>query len=142
MESLFIYLHILNMWIILLCMHTSTQILNMWIHYKSICVVVILVHVHCGGFPELWFSYAQIFETRHRITLPHGNRLTTFYKSITQAKSLRKFRQMKEMFAVLLHYTQQNICSCLGCEFSAKMTYFISVHSKVNCRKIHKYHRV
>ena len=29
MESLFIYLHILNMWIILLCMHTSTQILNM-----------------------------------------------------------------------------------------------------------------
>ena len=47
MESLFIYLHILNMWIILLCMHTSTQILNMQIHFESICIIVILVHVHC-----------------------------------------------------------------------------------------------
>jgi hypothetical protein len=45
MESLFIYLHILNMWIILLCMHASAQILNMRIHCESICVVIILVHV-------------------------------------------------------------------------------------------------
>jgi hypothetical protein len=33
----------------------------------------------------------------------------TFYRSIIQAKSLRKFRQMKEMFEVLLHYTPQEI---------------------------------
>jgi hypothetical protein len=32
-----------------------------------------------------------------------------FYKSVMQAKSLRRFRQMEEMFAVLLHYTQQEI---------------------------------
>jgi hypothetical protein len=43
------------------------------------------------------------------MTLPHGNRSMAFYKSIMQAKSLRKFRQMEEMFAVLLHYTQQEI---------------------------------
>jgi hypothetical protein len=49
MESLFIYLHILNMWIILLRMHASAQILNMRIHCESICVVIILVHVHREG---------------------------------------------------------------------------------------------
>jgi hypothetical protein len=27
-----------------------------------------------------------------------------------QAKSLRRFRQMQEMFAALLDYTQQEIC--------------------------------
>ena len=36
------------MWIVLLPMHTSAQILNMWIHCESICAVVILVHVHRG----------------------------------------------------------------------------------------------
>jgi hypothetical protein len=49
MESLFIYLHILNMWIILLCMHASAQILNMRIHGESICIVIILVHVRRGS---------------------------------------------------------------------------------------------
>jgi len=95
-----------------------------------------------------WFSravisYAQIFETRHRITLPHGNRSMTFYKSIIQAKSLRKFRQMKEMFAVLLHYTPQEIWLFrMWGEFSAKITHFMLMHSKVNCRKIQIHHRV
>ena len=87
-----------------------------------------------GGFLELWFSYAQIFETRHRMTFPHGNRLMAFYKSIIQAKSLRKFRQMEEMFAVLLHYTQQELFRLWG-GFSAKVTHCMLVHGKVNCRK-------
>jgi hypothetical protein len=71
--------------------------------------------------------------------LLHGNRLMAFYKSIMQAKSLRKFRQMKEMFAVL-HYTQELFRLWGG--FSAKVNHFMSSHGKVNCRKIHKYHRV
>jgi hypothetical protein len=40
------------------------------------------------------------------MTLPYGNRLMAFYKSIMQVKSLRKLRQM---FAVLLHYTQEEL---------------------------------
>jgi hypothetical protein len=74
------------------------------------------------------------------MTLPHGNRLMAFYKSIMQAKSLRKFRQMEEMFAVHLHYTQELFRLWEG--FSAKVTHFMPMHGKVNCRKIQKYHRV
>jgi hypothetical protein len=33
--------------------------------------------------------------------MPHENRLMTFYKYTMQAKSLRRFRQMEEMFAVV-----------------------------------------
>ena len=97
----------------------------------------------CGGLLELWFSYAQICETRHRMTLPHRNRSITFYM---QAKSLRRVRQMEEMFAVLIHYTQQKSVWLfkLWEGFSVKVTHFISVHSQVNCIKIQKYydHRV
>ena len=68
------------------------------------------------------------YETRHRITLPHGNRSMTFYNSIIQAKSLRTFRQMKEMFAVL-HYTPQEIWLFkMWGEFSAKITHFMLMH--------------
>src|SRR5882724_2894927 len=60
----------------------------------------------------------------------------TFYKSIIQAKSLRKFRQMKEMFEVLLHYTPQEIWLFrMWGEFNAKITHFMLMHSKVNCRR-------
>jgi hypothetical protein len=68
------------------------------------------------------------------MTLPHGNRLMAFYKSIMQAKSLRKFMRMEEMFAVLLHYTQQELFRLWG-GFSAKVTHCMLVHGKVNCRK-------
>jgi hypothetical protein len=44
------------------------------------------------------------------MTLPHGNRSMALYKSVMQVKSLRRFRQMEEMFADFLHYTQQEIC--------------------------------
>jgi hypothetical protein len=67
------------------------------------------------------------------MTLTHGNMLMAFYKSIMQAKSLRKFRQMEDMFAVP-HYTQQELFRSWG-GFSAKVTHFMSVHGKVNCRK-------
>ena len=90
---------------VMLCPHhdifvffTIYYILNIMTHVEGFLI-------YLWWFLELWFSYAQIFETRHRITLPHRNMLMTFYKSIIQAKSLRKIRQMKEMFAVLLHYT-------------------------------------
>jgi hypothetical protein len=91
----------------------------------------------CSGLLELWFSYAQICETRHRMTLPYRNRSMAFYKFVMQAKFLRRFRQM-EMFAVLLHYTQQQKTVWLfrlWGGFSAKVTHFMLVHSKVNCQK-------
>jgi len=50
------------------------------------------------------------------------------------AKSLRKFRQMEEILATRVVQAVEG--------FSAKVTHFMSVHSKVNCRKLQKYHRV
>lgn len=41
--------------------------------------------------------------------MPHGNGSMAFYKFIAQLKSLKKFRQIEKVFAVVLHYTQQEI---------------------------------
>ena len=130
-------------YICILCTHH-----DIFVFFTIYFILNIMTHVEvfwfiCGGFLELWFSYAQIFKTKHKITLPHGNRSITFYKSIIQAKSLRKVRQVKEMFAVLLHYTPQEIWLFrMWGEFSVKITHFMLMHSKINCRKIQIYHRV
>jgi len=59
------------------------------------------------------------------------------FTSLLCKQILEKIRQMEEMFAVLLHYTQQEICIVVQAvgRFSAKVTHFMSVHSKVNCRE-------
>jgi hypothetical protein len=50
---------------------------------------------------------------------------------------------MKEMFAVLPHYSPQEIWLFrMWGEFSAKITHCMLMHSKVNCRKIQIHHRV
>jgi TATA-box binding protein (TBP) (component of TFIID and TFIIIB) len=52
---LFIYLHILNMWIVLLCMHTSAQILNMQ-NIVGSCDVKFPIHLEGLAYSHRQFS--------------------------------------------------------------------------------------
>jgi hypothetical protein len=91
----------------------------------------------CGGFWSCNFHMPKYLRHGTESLCPMETGQSHFTILLYKAKSLRKFRQMKEMFAVLLHYIPQEIrLFWMWGEFSPKITHFMLMHSKVNCRKI------